>query len=76
MPIFAVVLGDNAKTVRWSNELMSRGFWLHPIRPPTVAVGSSRLRIAVSAAHSDEEINSLASALKELAEQDQGEGSG
>ena len=65
-PIVPVVLGDNRTTLRWAEVLWERGFWVHPIRPPTVAEGTSRLRVTVSSAHGAADLDALCGALAEL----------
>ena len=66
-PIVAVVLGDEAAAVAASAELERQGLLVPAIRPPTVPPGTSRLRVALSAAHTDEQIDRLAAALAALA---------
>jgi 8-amino-7-oxononanoate synthase len=70
-PIIPVILGSNARTLAWGASLRKRGFWVHPIRPPTVAEGTSRLRITITSDHTAEDIDSLLEALKELQEEEQ-----
>ena len=65
-PIIPVILGDEAAALYASQQLLELGLLVPAIRPPTVAVGSSRLRIALSAAHTDEQINDLLTALHAL----------
>jgi len=65
-PIIPIVLGDEAAALRASQQLLERGLLVPAIRPPTVPVGSSRLRVALSAAHTDEQINALLDALNTL----------
>jgi 8-amino-7-oxononanoate synthase len=65
-PIVPVIVGSEDDAVRAADALLSRGLLVPAIRPPTVEPGTSRLRIALSAAHSDEQIDELASALHEL----------
>lgn len=60
---FSVVLGDPEVAVGVSRRLREKGLLVKAIRPPTVPVGTSRLRISVSAAHSEEDVALL---LKEL----------
>ena len=48
-PILSAVVGDAEQAVRWSASLQQRGVWCPAIRPPTVPVGTSRLRITASA---------------------------
>ncbi len=62
-PIFPVVLGAPARAVAAAAELRKRGHLLKAIRPPTVPAGTSRLRIALSAAHGPERISALLEAL-------------
>jgi 7-keto-8-aminopelargonate synthetase-like enzyme len=64
--IIPVILGDEAAALAASQQLLELGLLVPAIRPPTVAVGSSRLRIALSAAHTDEQIDDLLSALHAL----------
>lgn len=61
--IQALVIGDNAQTLQIANRLLELGYWVPAIRPPTVAVGSARLRISLSAAHTDVHIDGLIEAL-------------
>ena len=65
-PILPVLLGDEARAVAVADALLERGLLVPAIRPPTVAPGTCRLRIALSAAHTDEQVDALADALAEL----------
>ena len=58
-PIIPLIVGDNAAAVELSRKLMSAGFYAPAIRPPTVPVGSARLRISLSALHSSAQISEL-----------------
>jgi 8-amino-7-oxononanoate synthase len=62
-PIVAVVVGDEADAVALSSDLLAEGILVPAIRPPTVAPGTSRLRVALSAAHTEDEIDQLRDAL-------------
>lgn len=62
-PIQPILLGDNERALRWSRDLMAQGFWVGAIRPPTVAVGSARLRITLSAQHERVDVDALLVAL-------------
>ena len=62
-PIIPVVLGDESAAVAASRALLARGLLVPAIRPPTVPPGTSRLRVALSAAHSDEQISRLLTGL-------------
>jgi 8-amino-7-oxononanoate synthase len=64
--IFPVVLGAPEKALRAADLLRRRGLLVKPIRPPTVPAGSSRLRIAVTAMHTDEHIDRLLDAVREV----------
>jgi 7-keto-8-aminopelargonate synthetase-like enzyme len=46
--------------------LRARGFFVQPIRPPTVPDGTARLRITLSASHHAKDVDSLAQALASL----------
>ncbi|MDD5557904.1 MAG: 8-amino-7-oxononanoate synthase [bacterium] len=65
--IVPVRTGDAGAAVRASAELLRRGILVPAIRPPTVPRGESRLRISVTAAHTDADVDLLAGALAELA---------
>jgi len=58
-----VVIGANAETIATGAALLERGFWVGAIRPPTVPVGTSRLRITLSAAHAADDVRALAAAV-------------
>src|SRR3546814_20112216 len=63
-PIQPLVLGDAAHALALSQQLFEQGFWVAAIRPPTVPVGTSRLRITFSAAHRPAQIDALLDALR------------
>lgn len=65
-PIIPVVIGDEADAVAASTELLARGLWVPAIRPPTVPRGTSRLRVTLSAVHSDEQVDRLIDSLVDL----------
>ena len=58
--IHAIIIGDEKKALMLSDKLKKRGIWLTAIRPPTVAVNSSRLRVTVCANHNIKDIRYLA----------------
>jgi 8-amino-7-oxononanoate synthase len=62
-PIQPVLLGSAAAALAAQRELASAGYWVVAIRPPTVPPGSARLRVTLSAAHTEAEIDGLAEQL-------------
>jgi 8-amino-7-oxononanoate synthase len=58
-----LLVGDATRAVQWSERLRERGFLISAIRPPTVPAGTSRLRVTLSAAHTDEQVDRLLSQL-------------
>ena len=62
-PIIPISLGDPATALAAAERLRDAGLLVVAVRPPTVPPGTSRLRVTVSAAHSDEQIERLLEAL-------------
>jgi len=65
-PIIPVILGPEQAAIEASSALLTRGLWVPAIRPPTVPVGTSRLRVTISAAHRDDDLIGLIDALHSL----------
>jgi 8-amino-7-oxononanoate synthase len=65
-PIVPVVLGSERRALDAAAALLRHGLLVPAIRPPTVPAGTSRLRIALSAAHTDEQMAALGCALDTL----------
>jgi 8-amino-7-oxononanoate synthase len=65
-PIIPVVLGSEERALAAAEALLAEGLLVPAIRPPTVAPGTSRLRVALSAAHTDADIARLVAALAPL----------
>ncbi len=63
-----IVIGDNAESLKAAATLYEQGFWVPAIRPPTVPVGTARLRITLSAAHTAEDLALLIDAVNALEE--------
>ncbi len=65
-----ILVGDNQAALDCSNKLKDLGFLVTAIRPPTVPNGTARLRITLSAAHTEADVASLVEALKQLQKSD------
>jgi 8-amino-7-oxononanoate synthase len=63
-PIVPIVIGEESATLAAAERLMQRGFLTVAVRPPTVARGTSRLRVTLSCDHTDEEVEGLIAELK------------
>ncbi len=61
-----VVIGENAETMAAGAALYQQGMWVGTIRPPTVAAGTARLRVTLSAGHTGAEVAQLIEALNVL----------
>lgn len=66
-PIQPLVIGGNAEAVAVSRRLLEQGLLVPAIRTPTVPKGSARLRISLSAAHTEAEVGRLVATIAELA---------
>ncbi len=62
-----LLLGDAATALKVSDALFELGFFVPAIRPPTVPRGTARLRIALSAGHSERDIDGLLGAMERVA---------
>jgi 8-amino-7-oxononanoate synthase len=65
-PIIPVIMGSEQAALNASAALLHDGLWVPAIRPPTVPVGTSRLRVTLSAAHSADDVTRLLHALEQL----------
>ncbi|MCH5520722.1 8-amino-7-oxononanoate synthase [Pseudomonas syringae] len=64
-PIQPIMIGDAGRALRLSQLLRERGLLVTAIRPPTVPAGSARLRVTLSAAHSEADVQLLLNALEQ-----------
>jgi len=62
-PIQPVILGTPEAALAAQKALWEAGFWVVAIRPPTVPAGSARLRITLSAAHTESQVDALVETL-------------
>ena len=65
----ALIIGSNEAALAVMEGLRAQGLWVPAIRPPTVPAGTARLRIALSAAHTTDDVAQLIKALHALATQ-------
>lgn len=65
-PVQPLLVGSSQKALALSEALRQRGIYVSAIRPPTVAKGTARLRITLSAAHSETQVDQLLSALEKM----------
>jgi len=66
-PVQPLMVGSNEAALSLSEGLRERGIWVPAIRPPTVPQGTARLRITLSAAHEQKDVDELIGTLHELA---------
>lgn len=64
--IIPLLIGDAQKAVEISKSLYKRGILIPAIRPPTVPVNSSRLRMTVMSSHTKGNLECLIEALREV----------
>ena len=70
-PIQPIVVGGHSRALAWSQALEAAGILVTAIRPPTVPQGSARLRVTLSAAHTEADVDTLLNALSILPGLDQ-----
>ncbi|MBS3796798.1 8-amino-7-oxononanoate synthase [Pseudoalteromonas sp. BDTF-M6] len=63
-PIQPLIVGDSESALQMQTDLREQGIWLSAIRPPTVAHNTARLRITLTAAHQERDIDTLVKALE------------
>ena len=64
--IMLMMIGDESKAVEFAAGMREHGFFVPAIRYPTVARGSARLRITLTAAHSTNDVGDLVRALSQI----------
>ena len=64
--ILPIVVGGSREATDLARRLWDRGIWAPAIRPPTVPEGTARIRLSVTALHTDPQIDQLGCALEEL----------
>lgn len=65
-PIVPIILGEEARTLAAAAQLQSQGFDVRAIRPPSVPLGTSRLRIALNANLEDAQLDRLIQACRSI----------
>ncbi|WJF90287.1 8-amino-7-oxononanoate synthase [Paraburkholderia bonniea] len=63
-----LIIGSNEATLEVAAAFDAADLWVPAIRPPTVPVGTSRLRISLSAGHSHEDLDQLEAALSQVSQ--------
>jgi 8-amino-7-oxononanoate synthase len=65
-PIQPVQINNDQRVMEINQQLRAKGFMVGAIRPPTVPAGSGRLRICLSATHTEDQIDQLLEALESV----------
>jgi len=65
-PIIPLLVKDPSQAVAMSKQLLEQGIFVQAIRPPTVPIGTARLRVTVMATHTREDLDHLLNALRKL----------
>jgi 8-amino-7-oxononanoate synthase len=65
VPILPILVGDGPRALALADRLLARGLFVRGIRPPTVPLGTARLRLVPMATHRPEDIREAASVLRE-----------
>lgn len=64
--ILPVIIGDNSRAVALAKALQKKGFWVLPIRTPTVPVGGERLRFSLTFYHTQEVLQRLSHEIRKI----------
>ncbi len=64
--IVPIIIGDNLKTVKFTQDIQKKGFWVLAIRPPTVPQGQARLRFSLTVNHEKEILSTLVNELANI----------
>jgi 8-amino-7-oxononanoate synthase len=65
-PIQPIIVGDNHAVMKLNDALLAEDIWVSAIRPPTVPANTARLRISLSASHTESDVERLVKTLKKL----------
>jgi 8-amino-7-oxononanoate synthase len=65
-PIIPILVKEPSRASAMSRQLLEKGIFVQAIRPPTVPVGSARLRLTVTALHTREDLDQLLNAFRIL----------
>jgi 8-amino-7-oxononanoate synthase len=68
--IIPMMIGESPAAIMVAKEMQRQGFYLLPVRPPTVPEGTSRIRISLSAAVTEEEVGKLIAAIPAASQQE------
>ena len=63
--IVPIIIGANDKSIKLAEQLQSKGFYILPVRPPTVPVNTSRLRLSLTADITTEEFRTVINIVEE-----------
>jgi 8-amino-7-oxononanoate synthase len=63
--IVPIIIGANDKAIKIAEQLQSKGFYILPVRPPTVPVNTSRLRLSLTADITIDEFKTVIDTVKE-----------
>ena len=64
--IVPLILGDNLRAIEFANRLREKGYWVLPVRPPTVPAGESRLRFSLTVYHDNDTLERLIEDIGEI----------
>ena len=67
-PIQPILIGEASDAIKLTQQLKQLGILVTAIRPPTVPIGTARLRVTLSAAHSESQVSQLLDALKNISQ--------
>lgn len=65
-PIKTILIKDNQKTMQIKEALLTHGYWIGGIRPPTVPKNTARLRISLTCLHDEHDITRLLNVIRDL----------
>jgi glycine C-acetyltransferase len=65
-PIIPILIKDSPQAVAMSKRLLEQGIFVQAIRPPTVPMGTARLRLTVMATHTQDDLDRLLNVLRVL----------